>query len=215
MKKSRARQKPKEANRETSLPSLAPVNTEAASSTPRGKGERVWAREIRHLFCWLVPGIGIKGSKEQRHFSESHCHSLPVLKIASEDNNKNTPYTFYLLFLPGPPNAHVHHKHRYAATKPTAFPHPDYALLLPPSHFIHVPATPFQQLLPWPGFVQICVWRLVLSVTSLNVYESWGHHVAFCTDRVALWFKSSWRHSDGQKGHMYVCIQCDCWRKRG
>lgn len=138
-----------------------------------------------------------------------------LLKVASEDNNKSIPYPSYLLLLPGPRDALIHHKHWDAATKTTVFPYLDCALLLLPSYFILVPTTPFQQLLPWPGSVQICFWRPVSSVTSLNIYESWGRCVASCTDRMAHWFKSSWRHSGGQKGHMCVFIQCDSWRKRG
>lgn len=183
------------------------MSTEAANSTPGGKGEHVWAEEIWHLFSLLAPGIGVKGSKKQRPFPESHCHSLPVLKWTIqnglEDNNKIIPYPIYLPLLSGPPNAHLHHNHWDTTTRPIASSHPDGALLLFPSHFILVPATPFQQLLLWPGFVQVWVWRPVSSVASLNICESWGH-VAFQTDTVSFQFESSWRHFDGQKEQKHV-----------
>lgn len=66
--RSRTQQKPKEANRETSLLTLTTVNMEAASGTDGGKGEDVWAQEIQSFSFLLAPGAVIKGSKEQTYF---------------------------------------------------------------------------------------------------------------------------------------------------
>lgn len=102
------------------------------------------------LSCWHQVLL-LKAAKN-RHISESHCHSLPVLKLASEDS-KNT----YLLLLPGLPNVQLHHKHHNTVTKPTSFLHSICDMFMTPFHLTHVPPKPFQQLLPWPGFVQNCV----------------------------------------------------------